>query len=1222
MIAASQLHRSFVAPPATPVTRASLSPTHRLSASFEPVRLTQIKLAGFKSFVDPTHFALPGQLVGVVGPNGCGKSNIIDAARWVLGESKASELRGESMQDVIFNGSAQRKAAGRASVELVFDNTPDAQGKQVGGPWAQYAEIAVKRVLTRDGTSTYLINNQVVRRRDIQDIFLGTGLGPRAYAIIGQGMISRIIEARPDELRIFLEEAAGVSKYKERRRETENRLADTRENLTRVEDILRELNGQIDRLEQQAIVARRYRDLESEVEDKQQLLWMLRVVDAEAAGQKYRQETEAARVALEARTADLRRTEAELEKVRSLHQDAGTNVHARQGAYYEAASAVSAIEAEIRVVVDARNRIQTQLAQLVAQRSHWEGEQVRLARSRDETREALAASADAIVAAEHALEGGANELPEREAAAAAATQALDAARAEIADLQKDLELEAAHQRNAERHLDALSQRQERLREEGKKLHRPEPELLAALTVEADDLGARLTAKQAELEASEAALPAAQAARVTARDALERETRRQAELEARLKALQDMQQRVQGNTKLQPWLDKHGLGGLPRFWQRLQVKAGWETALEAALRERLGALATGDLERARAFFADAPPTKLAFYSERIDGLATSASPPDGLVPLATYVDSREPALRALLGEWLAGLFAAESDAEAFAARERLPAGGTFVLRSGHQVGRASVQFHAADSEQAGLLARQHEIDDLQKDARAQALLSDEARANAVRADAAVTQTTTALQALRQVVTQVMADLHAKQMKLQQVQQAEAQSVARAAQIDGELGELVGELERETTARDSAEAAFQRVDAALATVQERADQASQAAEAARAAVVGARAAVAERERALQDARYEQRSLAARDADVELQATQATTQLAQVVEQHARLEAELAGLSDETARVGLDAAIATRLARESELTDARAELDALVAQIRAADEARLVTERDLEPLRTRIAEMALKEQAARLTLEQFDAQLAEVNADRDALRARLADDGGRSLRASSLQGEVQKLQQSLAELGAVNLAALDELGTSRERKTFLDAQFADLASAIETLEDAIRKIDRETRELLQETFTAINTHFGQMFPALFGGGEARLIMTGDEILDAGVQVMAQPPGKKNSSIHLLSGGEKALTATALVFAMFQLNPAPFCLLDEVDAPLDDANTERFCNLVKQMSANTQFLFISHNKIAMEMAQQLIGVTMQEQGVSRVVAVDLESAVGFANERIEEAA
>ena len=1203
------------------------------------MRLTQIKLSGFKSFVDPTHFSLPGQLVGVVGPNGCGKSNIIDAARWVLGESKASELRGESMQDVIFNGSGQRKPAGRASVELIFDNAPDASGKQVSGPWGQYADIAVKRVLTRDGTSTYLINNQVVRRRDIQDIFLGTGLGPRAYAIIGQGMITRIIEARPDELRVFLEEAAGVSKYKERRRETEYRLGDTRENLTRVEDILRELNANLDRLERQAVVAQQYRDLQVEVDTKQKSLWMLRANEADALAARHKREGDEAQLALDARVADLRRVEAELERVRTTHQDASNAVHARQGDYYEAASAVSAIEAEIRLVVESRNRLQAQRALLDAQHAHWTEQSARLAAAIVAARQGHEAASAAIGAAEAALATEADQLPEAEAADRAWGAAVDGLRAQVVGAQKDLEIESTHQRNADRHLESIASRKARLSEEKQRLDTPDPERLSMARSGAEDAAARLASQASDLATAERSLTSSQTARTAAHDALTHEGGESAQIDARLAAQKDLQQKVQANGKLQPWLDRHELGRLPKLWQRLHVEAGWETAVEAALRERIGALEIGQLERARAFFGDLPPAKLAFYSEHVQGPSTAspfaekasgsvaAAPVAGtavnsLTPLAHLIELREPSLRALLDEWIGHLYVAADETEALSRRHELPAGASFILRSGHLVGRNSLQFYASDSEQAGMMARQHEIEDLGKRARAQTLLTEDARSQAVRADAAVTQATTALAALRASVATLTSDVHARQMSLQQLQQAEAQSRTRDEQIARELADLAAEEARENEARQNSEANFERLDALLADVQSRFEDAQAAAIEARTKVDAARTRLAGLQRAAHEARYEEKTLAARIADLAEQTRAAADQQQRVASEHAGVEAELAVLTDETARVGLETAIAARLATERRLADARAELDALSARIRAADEARLTTERDLEPMRTRIGEAALKEQAARLTEQQFHQQLAEAHADLDALAARLAGDEGRKLKAPALHAEVLRLQQTIAELGAVNLAALEELSTARERKTFLDAQTADLGEAIATLEDAIRKIDRETRALLQETFDAINRHFGDLFPALFGGGEARLVMTGDEILDAGVQVMAQPPGKKNSSIHLLSGGEKALTATALVFAMFQLNPAPFCLLDEVDAPLDDANTERFCNLVKKMSVQTQFLFISHNKIAMEMAQQLIGVTMQEQGVSRVVAVDLDSAVGFANERIEEAA
>ncbi len=1186
------------------------------------MRLTQIKLSGFKSFVDPTHFSLPGRLVGVVGPNGCGKSNIIDAARWVLGESKASELRGESMQDVIFNGSGQRKPAGRASVELVFDNAPDASGKQVGGPWGHYSEIAVKRVLTRDGTSTYLINNQAVRRRDIQDIFLGTGLGPRAYAIIGQGMISRIIEARPDELRVFLEEAAGVSKYKERRRETENRLSDTRENLTRVEDILRELTANLDRLEQQAVVAQRYRDLEQEVDGKQKLLWLLRANEAAAQADRHRQDAGAAQVAFDARVADLRRVEADLEHVRSAHQSASDGVHAAQGRYYEAASAVSAIESEIRVVVESRNRLQAQLAQLAAQRDHWDAEVARLSTAAVDAEAAVGALADRIAACDDALADEAGVLPEAEAASRACDADVDRLRTETVGVQKDLELESTHQRNADRHLESIGQRRARLDDERRRLDVPDDDRLAALQRDVDAASASLAAHRASLDDAERALPGLQSARTSAHETFDRESRDGAQIEARLAALKDLQQRVQTDGRLQPWLDRHELGRLPRLWQRLVVDGGWETAVEAVLRERVGALEVSRLDRAQAFFGDAPPTKLAIYAERVD--AAPASPPadPSLEPLLDRVELRDPTLRAVLGEWLRDVFVARDEADALARRDRLPAGATFVTPAGHQVGRNHLQLHAADTEQAGMLARQHEIGDLEKRARAQSLMVDDARDRMVRADAAVTRASASLATIRDAMAAATSDLHGRQMTLQRMQQQAAQTRDRDRRIADELALLATEAARETEARAAAEAAFERLDASLADVQARFEDARSGAQAAKTRVDAARTRLADLEREAHEARFEHRNAVARIADLRHQAGLASEQRVRVTTAEGRLVAELAGLTDEAARAGLQDAVAARAASEARLADARAELDALSGRIRAFDEERIVVERDLDPLRATIADVQLKEQAARLTRQQFDEQLDAAGADREALARRAAGDDGRPPKPGPLQADVQRLQQALAALGAVNLAALDELSTARERKTFLDAQSADLGEAIATLEDAIRRIDRETRALLQETFDAINTHFGRLFPALFGGGEAKLVMTGDEILDAGVQVMAQPPGKKNSSIHLLSGGEKALTATALVFAMFELNPAPFCLLDEVDAPLDDANTERFCNLVRTMSAQTQFLFISHNKIAMEMAEQLIGVTMQEQGVSRIVAVDLEAAVGFANERIEEAA
>ncbi|MBY0573372.1 MAG: AAA family ATPase, partial [Undibacterium sp.] len=446
------------------------------------MRLTSIKLSGFKSFVDPTHFQVPGQLVGVVGPNGCGKSNIIDAVRWVLGESKASELRGESMQDVIFNGSTHRKPAGRSSVELIFDNS---LGK-AAGQWSQYAEIAVKRTLTRDGTSTYYINGQAVRRRDIQDIFLGTGLGPRAYAIIGQGMISRIIESRPEELRVFLEEAAGVSRYKERRRETENRIHDTHENLVRVEDILRELNNNLEKLEAQAVVANKYHALQADQEEKQKLLWMLRKREAAFEQQKHFAEIEKCQLELEEQIAKLRHVELELEQMRQMHYAVGDKMHQAQGNLYQTNAEIGSLEAQIKFVIESRSRLQSQLNSLTAQRDQWQrqGQQFQ-----DDLQDAEMHVEELAMHSEQAQESVQNQqdkLPTLEQIWREAQLKSTESRAQIMQMQQQIELESAHQRNASSILNTLSLRRERLNLEKQGLQAPDSAHLQNLALQLEE----------------------------------------------------------------------------------------------------------------------------------------------------------------------------------------------------------------------------------------------------------------------------------------------------------------------------------------------------------------------------------------------------------------------------------------------------------------------------------------------------------------------------------------------------------------------------------------------------------------------------------------------------------------------------------------------------------------------------------------------------------------
>ena len=1176
------------------------------------MRLKQVKLAGFKSFCDPTTFELPSQLVGIVGPNGCGKSNIIDATRWVLGESRATELRGESMQDVIFNGSLERKPSSRASVELVFDNSLG----RIGGAWGGFAEISVKRVLTREGQSTYYINQQAVRRKDVHDIFLGTGLGPRAYAIIGQGTISRIIEAKPDELRVFFEEAAGVSKYKERRRETENRLADTRENLTRVEDILRELHGQISKLDAQAEVAGRYRAMEAERTQKQQWLWLIKRDDAQAEQQLLEKTAESLDLEIEGLQTGLRSAENRMETLREAVHQANDEVSRCQAAYYEVNSEISTLESQIRMIAQNRNQAQARLKSLEEQiqsaRALSEGGLQRrqeVEAQLEEAHEQQATAEMALAEAEEQLAACEDEERERR-------EALESARQAAHTAQQALQVGRVERRSHEEALAQMQERRQRLQASLSQLGDDASDQLERLALElgaAQEEEARTAEQQQTLEAR---LAEVQAERGPAQEALQAAVTKTTTIEARMAVLEQLQARMQGENQMRPWLEKHGLGeDTERIWQYIRIEPGWETAVEAVLRERVHALEAKSVQQVAAMLQEAPPSKVGlFLTDLPAGAAPLPARPAGqLVPLASLVRCQDARLKPIMAEWLDGFFSAESTEAAFAGRGQLPPGGRFVVREGHAIGRFDVVLFAMDSEGEGVLARQQELQNLERELRAQQLLGDEARQQAERIDAMATQLAEQVRAARDASARAVRRVSTATIEHERL----AQAVRSREESRQRLSEEIEELAMRQAGREEA---LQALVDGLAEAEEKAEVASEELAAAREAaemletmLSSRRDHARESELAVRESAYAVRSLEQEIENLRERIARADEQLAQADGNRERLLADLEGMSDEALREQLEVMLERRMEAEQALSEARGLADERSGELRRLDEERLRAERGQEPLRQRLIELRMKEQAARLTAEQMGEALAEASADLAELKASLAALPLRP-KPSWLQSEVSRLAQAVARLGPVNLAALDELTAAREREVFLNTQSTDLQEAMATLENAIRTIDQETRSLLQSTYDTVNAEFGRLFPMLFGGGEARLVLTGGEILDAGVQVFAQPPGKKNASIHLLSGGEKALTAIALVFGIFKLNPAPFCLLDEVDAPLDDANTERYAKMVSAMSEETQFVFISHNKIAMEMAHQLIGVTMQEKGVSRLVAVDLTSAVELA--------
>jgi chromosome segregation protein len=1171
------------------------------------VRLTSIKISGFKSFAEPTTFMLPGQLVGVVGPNGCGKSNIIDGVRWVLGESRASELRGESMQDVIFNGTTTRKASSRASVELIFDNSDH----RAGGQWSQFTEIAVKRVLTRDGTSSYYLNNQPVRRRDIQDVFLGTGLGPRAYAIIGQGTISRIIESKPEELRLFLEEAAGVSKYKERRRETENRLADTRENLVRVEDILRELNANLEKLEKQAEIANKYNSLNADVGLKQHQLWFLRREECEREQVQIKTHQDRAKVDLEAKIADLRRIEADLEGIRQSHYLAGDQLNQAQGLLYESTAEVGRLEGEIRFVVSSKDRTQERIKQLIEQREHWLEQQEAALQEIESLKDSEASQLEELEILVARLDEERDLVPALETQWREAQNKAEIQRTSVVQVQAQIQVLAADQRNIEEQDRQLEQRAERLQDELTSLEPPDQDLLKKFELETKTAQEHLHTAQAQMLELQERVPELDLARTQAQQSSYSDSSKLSDLSAKHEALVSLQEKVKTDSRLKPWLTKHGLEGLEALWGRVHIEKGWENALEAALRERLSSLEVSKLEMVSSFSKDMPPAKLTFYANNTNPGAPTPTSLSSLKPLIDLVKTKDSQQRALLSEWLQGLFTAPSLDAALSARSALKSGEAIYVAQGHAITSSSVSFYAPDNEQAGLLARAQEIENLDKEIKAQKLISEESKNNLLRLEIDYKNASLQLTQTRLLFSEKQQLLHDIEVKMLRFSQQAEQTQVRADRLESELTELTESRLALKERRHTSEARFESLDMELSDIQERFANLEQSVMDEENKLSRARDALRQSERLQQEAEFAARALVTRKSELERTTQSAQTQLSSLQEEERRLNQELAQLSDEAAKAGLQQALALKAEREQLLASKRSEYDGLTTSLRTSDESRLLRERELEPLREKITDLQLKEQAARIGFEQFDEQLRSAQADLEAVTLSIQQG---SVQLGGLQSTIDKIQREIASLGAVNLAALEELSTSRERKVFLDSQSADLNEAMNTLEQAIKKIDGETRELLADTFKTVNEHFGRMFPELFGGGNARLMMTGDEILDSGVQVMAQPPGKKNQTIHLLSGGEKALTAIALVFAIFQLNPAPFCLLDEVDAPLDDANTERYSKLVKSMSKETQFLFISHNKIAMEMAEQLIGVTMQEQGVSRIVAVDMEAAVTLA--------
>ena len=858
---------------------------------------------------------------------------------------------------------------------------------------------------------------------------------------------------------------------------------------------------------------------------------------------------------------------------------------------------VSRIETEMRFVADTRQRLEAQLAQMRAQRDAGRRNEIeqREALRGWETR--LAESREALETAKRNLAEEQVKLPQAEQGVRLLQGRIAGERERIAQAEQAFQVKQAHLAHANKTLQALEQRGEKLLAEHGELIAPDAESLARLAGELGQSRGELSRQEALLGQLEAARAAVDERRRTGGDGL-----------GKLATLEKIQGQVEENSKVQDWIAHHQLASKPRLWQKIRVEQGWETAVESVLRERLHAMEMSDPELLQRLLDDPPPARVSAFSPGADADLRREK---GLTPLAEYVESGERAVGAVVSAWLAPYYAVEG-VPRLLTRMALPPHVVLVNREGHQFSRFAVSFHAPDPADTGILARQREIEGLKREAGDREQQIEKKRQELAALERSLAEHDEGLVKLRAAGAALKQRHHERELEHLRLTQSQERYEERSSQIDGELAEIAAQQAQERSAQSGAEASLERHQAEIDELYRRLDASEKEQQDAERALEEQRQRAQQTEREAQEAGFMEKECISKINDINSSSNTLLEHVAQADQNLEKLQAELASVDDRTLRDQLQKSLETRLAREQDLAAARNRQERIAESLRASEEARLGGEHKLQPLRDRIAELRLKEQAAQINSEQFAQQLREAGADEAALASAMKE----GQKAAALQGEITRLSNALAEFGAINMAALEELRASQERKQFLDAQAADLGAALETLENAIRRIDRETRDMLRATFDTVNRHFGEMFPALFGGGEAELIMTGEEILDCGVQVMGRPPGKKNTTIHLLSGGEKALTAIALVFSFFQLNPAPFCLLDEVDAPLDDANTERFCSLVAKMSEQTQFLFISHNKITMEMAHQLVGVTMQERGVSRVVAVDIEEALKLREE------
>ena len=1167
------------------------------------MRLKCIKLAGFKSFVDPTTVNFPSNLCAVVGPNGCGKSNIIDAVRWVMGESSAKNLRGENMTDVIFNGSSGRKPVGQASIELVFDNSDGT----LLGEYAAFTEISIKRKVSRDGDNSYYLNGTKCRRRDITDIFLGTGLGPRSYAIIEQGMISKLIEAKPEDLRVYIEEAAGISKYKERRRDTESRMRRTQENLERLTDIRDELERQLSRLQRQAQAAEKYAEYKKEERLLKAQLQALKFQQLDLQAKAKQTGIRELELRMESFVTDQVNKDTQIEKYRSQYTELGDKFNEVQGRYYAIGAEIARLEQSIQHASERARQLQTDLDQTTRDSKEaeenllidtqkteaWEEELLELEPELEMVKAAEETSGESLIDAEEAMQRWQNDWDSFNQRAAEPRQRAEVQQSRIQHL------EQVQQR--------LLQRIEKLREEKTNLQdAAEDDSIHELTDQLAELDLVADEKRMQLDAFVEQLDSTRNDNNRFVNELDQARSQLQKMRGRHASLEALQQAAMGekNKAVTQWLAQNDLTNKSRLADSISVADGWDKALETVLGNALQAVCVDQVDAVTGLLENLTQGELVLFDTNAKSSAAASTK-------AALLSAKVTAPWDAQG-LLAGIYIADDLSAALALRKQLAANESVITRDGIWLSPHWVRVTRDTDASSGVIARRQELEELAAAIAAAEESIETLNAQLEEGRAAIKRLEQDRETLRRQVDEenrkygeLRSQLSAKQVRIEQMNmrreradneireareqmEQEAEHLSEARMI---LSEAIEMMEQDTDLRESLLQQRDDIRTGLDTARQRARH--------------------DKDKAHEIAmRYQ--SVKTQLDSIRLGIGRLREQTSRLQERREQLIASIADNRDpvEEYKLELEASLSKRLSVEASLTEARRALETVEHELRNSEQARNRAEQEVQAVRAHLEQERLAAQMFEVQRAGIVEQLQEEELNLDIILAEMPE----GTEVKSLEEELESLAGKISRLGPINLAAIDEYKTESERKNYLDAQNADLMEALETLENAIKRIDRETRTRFKETFDQVNKSLQELFPKVFGGGHAYLELTGEELLDTGITIMARPPGKRNSTIHLLSGGEKALTAIALVFSIFRLNPAPFCMLDEVDAPLDDANVGRYARMVEEMSAQVQFIYITHNKNAMEMAHQLLGVTMHEPGVSRLVTVDVDEAAELA--------